>query len=199
MTMINKQQLRNHILALESADNALKRQTFQSLRDLSEEDWAGAPAEAARALVEALQGQLRSEPKMPQNQKEAATVLGNMGTHATPAVPQLVQLLGGGVPDAVREAAATALGQIGKPAKAAAASLVKLLASARPALSTRAVRALGKIGCADADVRAALTGLWLSPQQFEGSKVQAAIALCQLGIEARGLLETLTKALATSP
>jgi HEAT repeat protein len=197
--MINRQQLRNHILALQKGDNALKRQTFQALRDQGEGGWADAPDDDALSLVEALRVQLCGEPKGQHYQREAATVLGNMGARSGPAVPQLVELLGEGVPDAVREAAATALGQIGKPASAAAGPLVKLLASSRPALSARAVRALGHIGCADAAVRSALVGLWLAPQQFEGSKVQAAIALCRLGIGAPNLLETLAKALVASP
>jgi HEAT repeat protein len=193
--MIDKQQLHSHVLALEGGDHALKRRTFQSLRDQDEQEWAGAPAEAILPLVNALKGQLLYDPKQTFNQKEAATILGNMGLHSKPAVPHLVELLRKGVPDPVREAAATALGRIGKGAEAAVDRLVQLLAHSSPVLSRRAIRALGNIGCADARVRSALVNSWLSPHQAEGDKAQLAIALCQLHIAAQDLLETVTKTL----
>jgi HEAT repeat protein len=196
--MIDKQQLHSHILALEGGDNALKRQTFQSLRGQDEQEWADAPSEAILPLVNALKGQLLYDPKQTFNQKEAATILGNMGLHSKSAVPQLVELLREGVPDPVREASATALGRIGKEAKVAVDRLVQLLANSRPVLSTRAIRALGNIGCADARVRSALVNFWLSPHQTEGGKAQVAIALCQLRIAAQNLLETVTKTLVVS-
>jgi HEAT repeat protein len=196
--MIDKQQLRRLILALEGGDHAAKRQTLQSLREQDEKDWADAPGEAVLPLVHALQGQLLPDPKQAFNLKEAATILGNMGLHSKSAVPRLVELLRQGVPDPVREASATALGKIGKDAKVAVGPLVELLANSRPALAARAVRALGSIGCADAGVRSALTGAWLSPLQAEAGKAELAIALCRLRIAAPGLLETVTKTLVAS-
>src|SRR5262245_51706842 len=121
--MITRQHLRSHILALEGGDLALQRKAFQALRDLGEANWAETPDEAAAALVEALRGHLRKG-AAPFYQKEAAAVLGSMGPRA---VPQLVELLGDGIPDTVREAAATALGKIGKPARTAVGPLAKLL------------------------------------------------------------------------
>jgi HEAT repeat protein len=196
--MIDREQLHSHILALEGGDHAVKRQALQSLRDQDEQEWADAAAEAVLPLVNALKGQLLSDPKQTVNLKETATVLGNMGPHSKSAVPQLVGLLRDGVPDPVREASATALGKIGNGAKAALGALVELVANSRPALATRAIRALGSIGCADARVRSALIDFWLSPLQTEAGKAQVAIALCQLRIAAPNLLETVTKTLVVS-
>src|SRR5262249_2034359 len=198
MKMINQQQFRNHILALEGGDLVLKRQTFQSLRDRGEEEWADAPVKTAAASGGCLKRQAPKSPKGAVLPEGAGANPGNMGAHSAPAVPQLAELLREGVPDAVREAAATALGKIGKPAKAAAAHLARLLANSRPALSVRAIRALGNIGCADAGVRSTLTKFWLLPEQIEAGKAEIASALCQLGIGAKNLLEILTKVLVTS-
>jgi HEAT repeat protein len=188
-------QLHRHILALDSGDETARRQALQSLRQHDEQAWATAPLEECESLVQALKGQLRSGMKRPSAQKEAATILGNLGPRSRSALPQLLELLREGVGEQVREAAATALGKMGKEARAAVGALVQLLADSRPALSAQAARALGNIGCADGRVRAALVRLWPPAPQLRAGSVQVAIALCKLHIPAEGLLGTVTRAL----
>jgi len=191
--MLDIPQLHKDILALDDADATVRRQAFQSLRQHDEKEWATVPGEVSHSLITALKEQLLNGMKQPSAQKEAATILGNMGSCSKSALPQLLELLREGVPDPVREAVVTALGKIGKEAKVAVGQIVQLLANSRPALSAQAIRALGNIGCADQRVRAALANLWLSPIQFQGGQVQVAITLCKLQIEANGLLPLLTR------
>ena len=196
--MLEIRQLHQHILALESGDDAVRRQALQSLRGHNEQEWGTIPVEASQVLVKALKGQLLHATKQPFAQKEAATILGDMGPLSKTAVPQLMELLNDGVPDAVREAAAIALGKIGKEAKTAVDQLIQLLAHSRPALTAQTIRALGNIGCADSRVRSILVDLWLSAAQLSSGTAQVAIALCKLHIAAPNLHETLTRTLSTN-
>jgi HEAT repeat protein len=193
--MLDIRQLHKHILALDEADDTLKRQTLQSLRQHDEQEWASAPMEVSHSLVKALKGQLQNGMKQPIVQKEVATILGNLGSRSKSALPQLVELLHEGVPDPVREAAVIALGKIGKESRVAVDQLAQLLTTSRPGLSTQAIRALGNIGCADERVRSVLVDLWLSPLQLQSGKAQVAISLCKLHIPAPNLLETVTRTL----
>lgn len=196
--MLETRQLHKHILALAEGDDTSRRQALQSLRDHSEEEWSAVPDQDVRAFLKALRGQLLSVMKRPAAQKETATILGNLGSHARSALPQLMDLLQEGIPDMVREAAVTAIGKMGKEAKSAVDSLIQLLSKARPALATQAIRALGNVGCADERVRSVLVNLWLSPVQHQNSKAQVAIALCKLHIATPNLVGPLAKALVTS-
>jgi len=108
-----------------------------------------------------------------------------------PAMPEAVLQVG------IREAAATALGKLGREARAAVDRLLHVLSGCRATLAVQVVRALGDIGCADQRVRSALVNLWLSPNQSQTFKVQTAIALCKLKIDAADLLSVITKMLAT--
>src|SRR6266404_3268778 len=196
--MLDIRQLHKHILALDDDDNNLRRQALQSLRHHDEQEWATAPIEVSHSLVKALRGQLLNGMKQPFARKEVATILGNMGTRSTSALPQLIELLHEGVPDPVREAAVTALGKIGKEARVAVDQLIQLLAKSRPHLSAQTIHALGNIGCADDRVRSVLVDLWLSPLQLQSGKAQVAIALCKLHIAAQNLLGTVTGTLVTN-
>jgi HEAT repeat protein len=190
--MLDLRQLDKHIRALDNGDDTLRRQALQSLRHHDEQEWATAPLEVSHSLVKVLKGQLLNGMKHPFAQKDVATILGNLGTRSTSALPQLMELLHEGVPDPVRQAAVTALGKIGKEAHVAVDHLVQLLATSRPPLCAQIIQALGKIGCADGRVRSVLINLWLSPLQPQSSKAQVAIALCKLHIAAQNLLGTVT-------
>jgi HEAT repeat protein len=196
--MLDVSQLHQHILAIADGDDAARRLALQSLRAYDEKEWATAPREATHSLVEALKAQLLKGTKQPFPQKDVVTILGNIGSHSKSAIPQLMELLNNDVSDLIREAAATALGRIGKEAKIAVGPLVELLATARPALVTQAVRALGLIGCADGRVRSSLVNLWTPAPQLQNSTAQVAIALCKLHISALNLFETLTRTLVTN-
>jgi HEAT repeat protein len=143
--MLEIAELRKQLRALDDSDDALKRQALQALRGYNEPDWATVPADVCDALVKSLQTHLHKPSKQPSTQKEAATILGNLGVRSRAAVPQLIELLRAGGPDAILEAVATALGKIGKEAKAAVDPLLRLLAEARPSLAARAIRALGSL------------------------------------------------------
>jgi HEAT repeat protein len=196
--MLDVKQLHKDILALANGDDTARRQALQSLRRHGEEEWATAPREATRSLVEALKGHLLQGTTQPFFQKEVVSILGNIGPLSKAAIPQLIKLLNNGVADTIRETAAIALGKIGKEAKAAVGPLVELLATSRPALTAQAVRALGAIGCADGRVNSTLLNLWIPTLQLQGCTAQVAIALCRLHIAAEHLLETLTRTLVTN-
>ena len=151
--MLDTRQLHKHILALDDGDDTQTRSVLQCLRDHDPQDWTAIPMEVSHSLVKALQRQLLKPMTPPLPQKEIATILGNMGTLAKAALPELIALLHKGVPDPVREAAIIACGKIGREAKAAVDHLVQLLSNARPSLVAHAIRALGNIGCADGRVR----------------------------------------------
>jgi HEAT repeat protein len=195
--MLSVSELHQHILILAGSDDAAKRLALQSLRLHDENDWSAIPVEATHSLVEALQGELLEGTKQPFLQKDIATILGNIGPRAKPALPQLIALLHKDISDSVREAAAIALGKIGNAAKAAVGALVELLKNARPTLTAQAVRALGAIGSTDGKVRSALANLWTSCPQLQSSTAQVAIALCKLHVPAPNLLESLTTTLVT--
>lgn len=196
--MLDLPHLQQHIRALDGDDDTARRQALQSLLQHDEQEWATAPAEAIAPLLNALTSLRPNGIKSPSAQKEAATILGNMGPLSKSAVPQLVDWLAEGVPDLIREAAATALGKIGKAARPAVDRLVQLLVAPRPALSARAARALGDIGCADDGVRSRLVNIWRSPPQLRSDDAQVAIALCKLDIPAPNLLESVTRTLVVS-
>jgi HEAT repeat protein len=197
--ILDVKQLRQDILTLANGNETAKRRALQSLRLHEQNEWATAPVEVSLSVVEALKGQLLKEKAQPFLQKDAVTILGNVGPLSKSAIPQLVELLDSGASDTVREAAAIALGKIGKEAKTAVGPLVELLATSRPALTAHAVRTLGAVGCADGRVRSTLVNLWVPTLQLHSCTAQVAIALCRLHIAAAYLLETLTRTLVTNP
>lgn len=192
--MLGLSQLRHHIQILNKGDENSRQKAIHSLKAHDEGEWAAAPVEVIPPLVKSLQTQLLGI-KQPSIRQEVATILGNMGPHSEPAIPQLIELLQEGIPDAIREASVVALGKIGKKAKAAVDQLIVLLSNRRTTLAVQAVRALGDIGCADQRVRVALVNLWLSPSLSQTGKAQIAIALCKLKIDTNGLLHYLTHAM----
>jgi HEAT repeat protein len=196
--MLSVSELRQHIATLAGSDDSAKRLALQSLRVHGEKEWAAIPLEATHSLVDALKDQLLRETKQPFIQKDAVTILGNLGPLSKPALPQIIALLHKDYPDTSREGAAIALGKMGKEAKAAVGALAELLENARPALTAQAARALGAIGSADGKARAALANLWTSRPQLQSHTAQVAIALCKLHIPAPDLLQTLTTTLATN-
>src|SRR5579864_6516872 len=189
--MLDLRQFQNDLHVLESGNDNSRRQTLQSLRSHKADEWASAPIKSVHALVESLQNHLAGEIKQTFIRQEIVALLGNIGPRAESAVPQLIDLLQEGIPDGIREGAAIALGKIGKESRAAVDPLIKVLATGRTTLVVQAIRALGEIGCADQRVRTALTDYWMSPHS-QNSQAQAAIALCKLKIEAKGLLRFLT-------
>src|SRR5258708_5172830 len=112
--MLDAGQLRSHIKAIDKGDDASRRQALQSLKTHENKEWAEAPQDMVRTLIECLLHQLVNGLKPPFVHKEVAIILGNMGTRSKSAIPQLIELLSEGIPDPVRETAATALGKIGK-------------------------------------------------------------------------------------
>jgi HEAT repeat protein len=196
--MLDVGQLQDHIQTLDKGDATARQQAIHALKQVEEQEWTAAPIKVMNALVKALQNQLLSGTKPPSNRQEIATVLGNMGSRAETAIPQLVELLQEGIPDGIREAAAAALGKMGKEAKPAVDALILLVSNRRATLANKAVRALSAIGCSDHRVQAALGNLWLSPAQPSNIQVQVAIALCKLKIDARGLVRSLTNTLMAS-
>ena len=196
--MVDLRQLQQHMHALTDGDATSALEALQSLRQHDEREWASVPSEVIHPLVKALKGRLVNGMKQVFAQKGAAAILGNLGARSRFALPQLIELLNDGVPDLVRDAAVTALGKMGKDAKGAIEPIICVLAKARPALSAQAIRALGNIGCADNRVRSVLVNLWLAPLQDQGSKAQAAIALCKLGLADQSLLLVLAKILVTN-
>jgi HEAT repeat protein len=196
-------QLRKQMQAMNSGDEALRREAVQALKQYERAEWDALPVETIRPIVESLRKQLpksqEAGSKPPLFRQEVVTTIGNIGPRADAALPQLVELLADGVPDGVREATASALGKIGKEARVAIDALIAILhSSCRIALADRVARALGDIGCADQRVRAALTNLWLFPVHSHSNQVQIAIALCKLKLDARGLLKYLTATLVGS-
>src|SRR5262249_53628592 len=89
-----------------------------------------------------------------------------------------------------------ALGKIGAKAKSAAPHLFKMLPGCRTTLAVRVILALSDIVGSDANVGAALIELWISPDHSLNTRIQVALALCKLGLEAKGLLPFLTHILA---
>src|SRR5262245_42728518 len=198
--MLDISQIQSQIQALNKGDEPSRREAMRSLKAREEREWASAPAKVLHTLIESLRQQLpkghNGEVKPPQVRQEAVVILGNLGVRAEPVIPQLMELLELGTPDGIREAAATALGKIGKEARAAVDPLIRVLGpECRVPLAARVARALGEIGCADQRVRTALTNLWLLPMDDQNSRMQIAIALCKLRIDARGVVAHVTKVL----
>ena len=201
--MLELAQVQSHIQALNKGDEPARRDAIRALKQQDERDWKSAPAKVVNTLIETLRHQLprgqNGEVKPPLVRQEVVVILGHLGPRAESVVPQLIELLEPGTSDGIREAAATALGKIGKEAKAAVDSLIRVLGpECRVPLAARVARALGEIGCADHRVRAALTNLWLLPMDDQNSRMQIAIALCKLRIDARGLIPHVTKTLVTN-
>jgi HEAT repeat protein len=201
--MLDVAVIQSQIQALNKGDEPSRREAIRSLKQQEERDWANAPVKVIHTLIESLRQQLprgqNGEMKPPQVRQEVVVILGNLGPRSEPVIPQLMELLEPGTPDGIREAAATALGKIGKEAKVAVDKLIAVLGpECRVPLAARVARALGEIGCADHRVRAALTSLWLLPMDDQNSRMQIAIALCKLKIDARGLLAHVTKTLMTN-
>jgi HEAT repeat protein len=201
--MLDISQIQSQIQALNKGDEPSRREAMRSLKAREEREWASAPAKVLHTLIESLRQQLpkgnNGEVKPPQVRQEAVVILGNLGARAGAVIPQLMELLEPGTPDGIREAAATALGKIGKEAKVAVDKLIEVLGpECRVPLAARVARALGEIGCSDARVRNALNNLWLLPMDDQNSRMQIAIALCKLKIDARGLLPHVTKILMTN-
>jgi len=167
--MLDLQQMHQHILAWGSGNDASRRRTLQSLKNLEEKDWAGVPVKEVHALVESLRQHLQRDIRQAFMRQEVVTILGNIGPRSEATVPILIELLDEGNPDGIREAAATALGKIGADGKAA-----------------------------DLKVRAALINLWLSPGNTQDSLVRIGKTLCKLRIDAAGLLRFLTSILAAN-
>ena len=168
--MLDLQQMHQHILAWDSGNDASRRRTLQSLKNLEEKDWAGVPVKEVHALVESLRQHLQSDIRQAFMRQEVVTILGNIGRRSEPTVPILIELLDEGNPDGIREAAATGLAKIGAEGKAA-----------------------------DLKVRAALIKLWLSPGNTQSSLVRIGKTLCKLRIDATGLVRFLTSILAANP
>ncbi len=195
--MLDLGELHNHIQALNSGDEASRRQAIHSLRHQGDQGWDTAPPGVIHSLVESLRRELLSRVNQPLVCQQVVTILGNMGPSSATAIQQLTKLLLVGNPQNIREAAATALGKIGKEARVAVDNLLDLLSNGRATLAVQAVRALADIGCADQSVRTALVAFWLSPTHSKNVQVRVACALCKLKIEATGLLSFLTSTLVT--
>jgi HEAT repeat protein len=165
--MLELSGLHKHIQAVLSGDGTSRRQAILYLKQQEERRWADASTEVVHPLVEALQQQLVGTTKQPVFRQEVATLLGNLGLHSEPAIPQLIELLQDGIPDRIRGSATIALGKIGKETK----------------------------NHTHQKVRTALVALWLSPGHTKYVHVRVANALCRLKIEAIGLVRFLTNTL----
>lgn len=203
--MLSHVQLQKQIQALQDGDMAVRREAARLLKLPSAQDWEAAPPGAVAPLVAALRQQLlppRGEgEKLHQPlRRDVVAILGNLGARATPALPELIELLDGKGMAGLRDEAIATLGKIGAGAHVAVEKLVPLLSTTQHLqLITRVVRALVAIGHANADVQAALADLWLRPGPCEASRLQAGLALCRLGLEAPGLLAALTRVLVAGP
>lgn len=201
--MLELAQVQSHIQALNKGDEPARRDAIRALKQQDERDWKSAPAKVVNTLIDTLRHQLprgqNGEVKPPLVRQEVVVILGHIGPRAESVIPQLMELLEPGTSDGIREAAATALGKIGKEAKVAVDPLIRVLGpECRVPLAARVARALGEIGCADHRVRTALTNLWLLPMDDQNSRMQIAIALCKLKIDARGLIAHVSKTLVTN-
>jgi HEAT repeat protein len=201
--VLNPRQLQRHLDALTRGDGATQREAIRQLKQHESREWADVPVKLVRPIVSALQRQLgngkhdASSGALPGFRQEVATVLGRIGRGAESAVPELSALLAPGTADAVREAAAKALGAMGRAARPAVSDLLGVLTpECRVNLAGNVAWALGEIGCADAQVSAALRNLWSLAIRCETSRFQVATALCKLRIQAPALMETLTGTLA---
>src|SRR6516165_2571878 len=164
--MLDLQQMHQHILAWDGGNDASRRRTLHSLKNLEEKDWAGVPAKGVHALVESFRQHLQSDMKQSFMRQEVVTILGNIGPRSEPTIPILIELLDEGNSDGIRQAAVVALGKIG--------------GEGRPA---------------DQKVRAALINLWQSPGNTREGRVRIGKILCKLRIDVNGLLRFLASIL----
>ncbi len=203
--MLDSGQVHKYIRALHDHDDATRQEAIRCLKAYEEKDWSAAPSEAVNTLVNVLgqflPAQANGGAKWPPILRQGAIiVIGNIGPRAQALVPQLVTFLEDGVAANLREAAVTALGKIGKGARPAVEKLVRVLGpECQIAMVGRVARALGEIGSAEHKVRQALINLWKLPIACPQSRVQIALALCKLKIDAPGLLPTLASTLVVSP
>ena len=198
--MLTATSLRTRVQELEAGDDASRRLLLQTLIEHEEKEWHSAPAQAVHLLVEALQRQLHNGTKQPFVLQQIVSLLGRMGSHSKPAVPDLIELLAGGTQEGLREASAKALANLGPLAASAVDRLVMVLADCRTSLAIHTVRALCNIGCADQRVRAAFIKFWLAHtySHNQTSQAQVALTVCKLGIAVAGVELWLTKALVTT-
>jgi HEAT repeat protein len=202
--MLDLGQLPKQIQALNSNDDHTRQEAIRCLKACEEHDWDAATQAQITPLVTTLEqllsGQRNGAKLAPIVRLGVITILGHLGARAESSVPLLMAFLDKEVALNLREAAVTALGKIGRGARPAVDKLVAVLNPECPvALAGRVARALGEIGSAEQKVRSALVNLWLLPALCPTSRVQVAIALCKLKVDARGLLATLTATLVTSP
>ncbi len=167
--MLDLGPLQHHMRALEKGDETARRQAIRSLRDHKDHEWATAPAKVIQSLVELLQQHLLSNGKQTGLRQDVMTILGSIGPRAKRAIPQLIELLQEGNPAGMQEAVATALGKCGRN------------------------------DSVDPRVRTALVTLWMAPNQAQNTQIKVALALCKLGLEAKGVLRFLTSNLMASP
>lgn len=143
-------------------------------------------AYAEGAELRELIGKLKSKDN--EIRRAAARELGDLGTEAKEAVPELTKVLRD--KDAfVRRFAADALGKIGPEAKSAVPALASLTNDERNEVAEAAVDALGKIGGAAVS---ALTSTLKDPNKASSVRRKAAVALAKVGPEARGAVPALS-------
>jgi HEAT repeat protein len=188
-------QIQQQVEALRKTSETARRNAIHALRQYKEGDFDPLPNSVVNSAVDSLLKCAVNCTSQPIIRHEIAIVLGNIGPRAKAAVPHLIEWLTDAYPNPVREASAGALGKMGREARGAVAGLIQVLGSGRSALILQAVRALGSIGCADQRVKAALTDCWLQPLPSQQLQVQVGIALCKLGIDAKGLKRSLANAL----
>lgn len=203
--MVDAAQVKKVIKILQTEVKPSQWETIRSVKQHDATEWAACPADLAKQMVKALQGQLvvkdggNGKGRLPTLRQEVVALLGNMGTRAEAAIPQLTALLDDGESQGVREAAVTALGKIGPAAKGAVDKLMRLLVpGVRDTVIARVARALADIGKSDPKIHAKLSNLWLTPGLSESCREQLALALCKLDIDVAGLRHVLTKALLTN-
>jgi HEAT repeat protein len=193
--MFESSRARDYVKAISNGKEEARAEAVRSLKALSTKEWLSAPADVVKPLVEALRHQLSGKDgpngnKLPTHvRRDAAYVLGKMGTRATSSVPQLIELLKESEPLALRESAVTALGDIGEPARNAVTPLLAMLTpECRIPLAVRVARALGEIGAGDAKVRTALVDLWRSTAAASLTQIEIGLALCKLRCDPPGLV-----------
>src|SRR5262245_51791570 len=100
--------LRSQIQGLNSRNENVRRESMQALKQYEPAEWTGVTNDVVKSLISDLRQQLgkNHDGKAPMFRQEIATILGNIGHRAEPAIPQLMELLDDGIPDGVREASA---------------------------------------------------------------------------------------------
>jgi HEAT repeat protein len=194
--MLDLGQLKSQIRAFQGDDDDALRQAVQILKQYATQDWTSAPQGIVDTCVQAIQHELLHGSKRPLLRQSLLKILGNIGAASAPAVPLLIDLLNESNSDPMREEVVTALGSIGPKAKSAAPHLFKMLPGCDATLAVRVILALSCIDGNNANVGAAVIELWTTPDHSVQSRMQVALALCKLGLEAKGLLPFLTQILA---